>query len=211
MKPRVKVAFLDHHDVSRRGIMAILEQAVSEVQVTHSLTSRMELEQQLCEAAWDVLLMDDMFPKAGDISHVVNHIQLQSPATAVIILSPRLHLVYLHQLFCEGVRGFIYKGEQLEDILLPAIRRVSQGEHYLSPKASFLMLQKSAQPELGALTTRDMHVLQLLRDDLTIKEIGEVLSLDSQSIYRSRNKLREVLGVRTNENIVPTAREKGLL
>ena len=68
MKPRVKVAFLDHHDVSRRGIVAILEQAVSEVQITHSLTSRMELEQQLCEAAWDVLLMDDMFPKAGDIS-----------------------------------------------------------------------------------------------------------------------------------------------
>lgn len=211
MKPLVKVAFLDTHDVSRHGIVALLEKGVSEVQLTHILTSRMELEHSLCDPQCDVLLMDDTFPKVGDINRVVNYIQLRSPHTAIMILSERLNMIYINQLFGEGVSGFIYKEAQLEDILLPAIRRVVQGELYLSPKVAALMLQNASQPELGTLNPRDMRVLQLLQDGLTVKEIADVLNLDPQAVYRSRNKLKEVLGVRTNEKIVSIAHTKGLI
>jgi DNA-binding NarL/FixJ family response regulator len=211
MKPFTNVAFLDTHDVSRHGIAALLAKAAPEIQLVHILSHLTELEKYLCETPWDLLLMDDTFPKIGDISRSVNYVRMRSPQTAIVILSQRLNVAYINQLFFEGVRGFVYKEEQLEDILLPSIRRIMQGDLYVSPKVSVMMLQNAAQPELGSLTPRDIRVLQLLRDDLTIKEIGDTLGLDLQCVYRSRNRLRDVLGVRTNENIVSTAREKGLL
>ena len=211
MKPIVKVALLDTHDVSRHGIRAVLERGVPEVQIVNILMSRDELERSLCEKAWDVLLLDDHLPSAVDISRVVSLVRWRSPNTAIAVLSQNLQVAYFQHLFREGVKGFIYKGEQMEDVLLPAIRMVSQGQLYVSPAAARLPYENEMPLAADQLNPRDRQVLHLLKEGLTVKEIAKVLNLESKSVYRSRWRLKARLGVRTNEQIVAVAHTKGLL
>ncbi len=207
MKPRLKVVLLDTHDVSRHGMTSLLDRA--DICLVHNLTSLIELDTCLHEKFCDVMLLDDALPKAVDASRAVRRIKVRSPETAIIVLSQKLHLGYIQQLIWDGARGFIYKGEQMATILSMAIQTVYQGDLYLSPKATALQFQ--TQLHHDTLSTRDIQVLQLLQNGLTINEIAQSLHLDCQTVYRLRKKLRDTLGARTNEQIVPTAHEKGLL
>lgn len=67
-------------------------------------------------------------------------------------------------------------------ILSMAIQTVYQGDLYLSPKATALQFQTQLHHELDNLTTRDIQVLQLLQNGLTINEIAESLQLDCQTV-----------------------------
>ena len=178
MKPCLKVVLLDTHDVSRHGMTSLLDRA--DMCLVHNLTSLIELDTCLHEKFCDVMLLDDALPKAVDASRAVRRIKVRSPETAIIVLSQKLHLGYIQQLIWDGARGFIYKGEQMATILSMAIQTVYQGDLYLSPKATALQFQ--TQLHHDTLSTRDIQVLQLLQNGLTINEIAESLQLDCQTV-----------------------------
>lgn len=211
MKPLVKIALLDTHDLSRHGFVALLEKANSEVQLVHVMTSLSELDLCLSHQLFDVLFLDDTDTTPANLCQAMRYVLCQRAKTAIVILSHRLNTSYIQQLIAFGAKGFITKSEQLEDILLPSIRMVSRGEIYLSPKTAVLPYEGQLQPEREQLTLRDVQVLQMLREGLTVKEIANILNLESKAVYRSRWHLKEVLGVRTNEQIVPVAHARGLL
>ncbi|NDJ84827.1 MAG: hypothetical protein GYB66_02985 [Chloroflexi bacterium] len=57
----------------------------------------------------------------------------------------------------------------------------------------------------------DIKVLRLTAQGLTVKANAAVLEISTRSVYRSRDKLREVLDVPTIEKLLDAAREQGLL
>lgn len=56
-----------------------------------------------------------------------------------------------------------------------------------------------------------MDVLFLLVRELNVKEIAAKLDITEKTVYRIREKLKNVLNVRNNEMIVDAARRKGYL
>jgi two-component system, NarL family, response regulator NreC len=211
MKPAVKVALVDPSAVSLRKTLALLDRAKPDVQIVNVLTGSAQLDDNLCEGLCDVLLLDDSLWSASAISSVLHQIRLRSPNTAILVLSQKLHLAYIKQLFFEGVKGYIFRGDCLEQALLPAIINLSRGDVYMSAQPAFLPYQSSLVDQLTQLTLRDLQVLQLLEEGLKIGEIADQLVLDAKTVYRARNKLKTILDVRTNEKIVPMAYAKGLL
>lgn len=93
------------------------------------------------------------------------------------------------------------------DVEFAALRAVMRDELYLSSRTSALPYQ--AHPE--RLSVRECRVLQLLKMGFTVDEIAKVLHITTKTVYRSREKLKDSLGVRTNEQIVPTAQSRGWL
>lgn len=211
MKPAVKVALVDPSAVSLRKTLALLDRAKPDVQIVNVLTGSAQLEDNLCESLCDVLLLDDSLWSASTISSVLHQVCLRSPSTAILVLSQKLHLAYIRQLFFEGVKGYIYREDCLEHALLPAIINLARGDVYMSTQPAFLPYQSPLLDQLAQLTLRDLQVLQLLEEGLKIGEIADQLDLDTKTVYRARNKLKTILDARTNEKIVPMAYAKGLL
>jgi DNA-binding CsgD family transcriptional regulator len=54
-------------------------------------------------------------------------------------------------------------------------------------------------------------VLRLTEQGLRAKAIGAELGISQRTVYRVRDKLKEILGVNNNENLVDAARRQGLL
>jgi DNA-binding NarL/FixJ family response regulator len=211
MSASIKLVIMDTHDLSRNGIAAIVAKQVPEAAIVEVLSERRAIDRCLRENAVDLLLLDDALPGATEINQVLREVQRRYPDTAVLVLSQKLQVAYIQQLLEDGAEGFVYKGERLEEMLPLAIRTVQRGELFLSPRASVLPYQSGSSAEVSSLATRELQVLQLLHNGLSISEIADELHVERKAVYRSLNKLKQALGARTNEQIVPAAHRKGLL
>jgi DNA-binding NarL/FixJ family response regulator len=127
----------------------------------------------------------------------------------MVVLSTRLQVDYIRRLFNGGVRSFIYRKGRMEEIVAAALRTLSQGEVYLSPEAAALPYLSQSMPT--SLEERDLEVLHLLAKGYKVKEIARALEVNRKVIYRSREKLRRILQVGNNEQLVPAAITAGLL
>jgi DNA-binding NarL/FixJ family response regulator len=81
----------------------------------------------------DVIIMNDYLPPV-DSAHATARFREQGFTAAILIISMHLEPGLIHRSLLRGANGFMHKDE-IDKYLVDAIRRVHQGERYLSPKA----------------------------------------------------------------------------
>ena len=81
----------------------------------------------------DVIIMNDYLPPV-DSAHATARFREQGFTAAVLIISMHLEAGLIQRSLLSGANGFMNKDE-IDEYLVDAIRRVHQGERYLSPKA----------------------------------------------------------------------------
>ena len=81
----------------------------------------------------DVIIMNDYLPPI-DSAHATSLFREQGFTSAVLVISMHLEPDLIHRSLLNGANGFMNKDE-IDEYLVNAIRRVHQGERYLSPKA----------------------------------------------------------------------------
>jgi DNA-binding NarL/FixJ family response regulator len=109
-----------------------------------------------------------------------------------------------------GAKGFIYR-DDLSKALLNSIDLVLRDVVTMSTQALQLLTHTKHLTLLNEISPMDMQVLRLTARGQTVKMIAIDLRVSTRSIYRSRDKLRDILDVPTIEMLIDAAREQGLL
>jgi DNA-binding NarL/FixJ family response regulator len=206
----IRITILDAQDISRSGLQMLLTEADAAFEVVGTFADLHRLNHWLQSNETDFLIVNDELPHLYDVGQIIKDIKKKQANLLIIVLSPHLNVDYIQRLLQAGAMGFVYKEDKLVDKLHSAIRTIQAGELYLSPKASTLPYTLN-QPKVAGLTTRDFYILKLISEGLQVQEIATRLGLEASAVYRSRNRLRRVLGVRTSEQIVAAAIAQGLL
>ena len=81
----------------------------------------------------DVIIMNDYLPPI-DSANAALLLRKEGIASAILVISMGTEAEVVERSFESGVNGFMYKDE-IDELLVDAIRRVQHGERYLSPKA----------------------------------------------------------------------------
>jgi len=81
----------------------------------------------------DVIIMNDYLPPI-DSAHAAALIRKDGITAAILVISLQPEPDLIQRAFNSGVNGFMHKDE-IDAFLVDAVRRVHQGERYLSPKA----------------------------------------------------------------------------
>jgi DNA-binding NarL/FixJ family response regulator len=98
-----------------------------------------------------------------------------------------------------------------------AIKAVTRGEVFLSPKISTQVVERyvksaSAEPDpLAGLTTRQREILQLVAEGKSSKEIAALLDLSVKTVESHRGQIMERLGVHDLTGLVRFAIRVGLI
>lgn len=204
----LKIGLVAANDLVRTGITAILSSNNHNIQIVGSFQSLADCEAFLKRQHIPILLLDDALPDSIKPKQVISCLCNQYPLMKIVILSDYLNEYYVQRLIDYGAVGFVYKDDHLAETLVSGVLTIAAGHIYLSPQASGLPYRRINDEILNQ---TDLAVLQLLANGLTVQEIASRLGVVPRTVYRIRSKLRDYLGVRTNEQIVESARQRDLI
>jgi len=158
----------------------------------------------------DILLMDASGLKLKEIEARLLRLASCCGQVRVLVISDQLKVQHIKHIMQLGAKGFIYR-DDLSEALVNNIDLVARDVVTMSPQALQLLTSADQLYVANDLKPIDIKVLRLTAQGLTVKAIAAELEISTRSVYRSRDKLREVLDVPTIEKLLDAAREQGLL
>ncbi len=118
-----------------------------------------------------------------------------------------------------GARGYVLKSD-LAEYLVRAVRDVSAGKRFLTPKVSEIVLKgflkTGKQPEQtersqGHLAPREMEILRLLAEGKANKEIAALLGITVRTVETHRAKIMLKLGLHSLAELIHYALRHGIV
>ena len=205
---------IDDHAIIREGLRSLLEKQPDMEVLADTDEGRKGVE-LVRELSPDVVIMDVTMPGLNGIE-ATRLITAEFPEVKVIALSIHSQRRFIADMLSAGAVGYILK-ECLFDELVQAIKAVSVGGRYLSPRIADVVvddyvkrLSTTADSPLAALTGREREVLQLVAEGKSTKEIALGLHVSTKTIEANRRQIMEKLDVHSVAELTKYAVREGL-
>lgn len=207
----IEVLIVDDHAIFRSGVSRLLSDE-TDLRVTGEARNGQEAIELLRLHCYQVILLDiNMEGRSG--LEVLERIRGEWPSQAVLILSMYPEEQYASQSLKAGAYGYISKDADAIE-LIKAIRTVATGGRYISPKALGCVLQtvqeKAGPPPHHQLSPREMQILLLIVQGVSLTGIGKRMFLSVKTISTYRSRILAKLGLESNANLVRYTLEHGL-
>ena len=205
---RLSIALIIPDGVSRLGMISMIKQS----NYNSCALADFEHFESFCEYKNTVHLMyyDISSVVIDDVENHMRQLKTAYPETMTVIISNQLAVLHIHRIQQLGAKGFIYRDE-LESMLLQSIDIVIRGLIVYSPQVQNLLMSKDKLYLANELRDIDIKVLRLMAGGSSTKEIASQLDVSTKTIYRIRDRLKDILDVPNAEMILGAAQEQGLL
>jgi DNA-binding NarL/FixJ family response regulator len=180
---RIRVFLLDDHEVVRSGVRNILS-TETDIEVIGEAGTMASALAQVPELRPDVAVLDVRLPDGDGVS-VCREIRSTLPGTACLMLTSYGDDQALLGAIMAGAAGYVLKQTCGSD-LVSAVRTVASGRSTLDPAAAQSVMQRllermdSVDP-LTALSDQERHVLDLVAEGLTNRQIAERMSVAEET------------------------------
>jgi DNA-binding NarL/FixJ family response regulator len=213
---RTRVLLADDHAILRSGLRLLLEREPDLAVTGEAGDGRAAMECLAREPA-DVAVMDIGMPGLNGIEATAQITRLY-PKTSVIVLSMHGDETYVLRCLRAGARGYILK-ESAEHELIAAIRAVTAGKSYFSPKVKRLLQQdhvarlrrSGTEDRFELLTGREREILQLIAEGNSNKEVAARLFLSVYTVETHRKNILEKLQLHGPADLILYAVRKGMV
>ena len=191
---QLRVMLVDDHEVVRDGVKSLLEAAGGMVVVAEAASVR-DAVARADRSFPDVVVMDVRLADGSGIE-ATREIRSRRPDTAVLMLTSFADDDALFASIMAGAAGYVLKQIRGDD-LVRAIRAVGRGESLLDPAVTGSVLARLRKgkhlledEKLARLSAQEEHILSLVADGKTNKEIGEDMHLAEKTV---KNYMSSVL------------------
>ncbi|MFZ0736826.1 MAG: response regulator transcription factor [Candidatus Acidiferrales bacterium] len=206
MPKKITVLLVDDHSLVRRGFRRILEDEY-DIEVVAEAGDGEEAFQLAMKHQPQVIVMDCAMPGVNGLV-ATKKILEGRPQTAILMLSMHSEETLVRQALAAGAKGYVLKNAvDLE--LAQAIRKVAAGETVLTPEVA---RSKNLKGERGgALSKRELEVLQLIVAGKSNKDIALQLGLSANTVAVHRANIMDALGIHKTAELVVYAIRHGLV
>jgi two-component system, NarL family, invasion response regulator UvrY len=194
-----KILVCDDHSIIRRGLKYLLTSqfdnyiiiefnAIKET-ISYLQTGKPDF------AIFDLQLSD------GNMLEEIPGIMEMHPKLDILIYSMSNEDIYAKRLLKMGVKGFLNKEAEEEEVLR-ALKLFLSGENYISQNLNNLLLNdlrsdkinKNENP-FAVLSNREVEVTKYILFGKGIKEISQKMNLHANTVITYKNRLFEKLGI----------------
>ena len=212
----IRILLADDHHVMRDGLRLLLERQ-PDMEVIGEAGDGRDTVKLAQEQNPDVVVMDIAMPNMNGIE-ATRRIVSKNPRTGVVILSMHHDESYVIRSLKAGALGYLLKDSVKAD-LIDAIRAVSEGRSFFSPKVSkilqedFMRLFESREVEdsYDLLTDREREILQLVAEGKTNKEIAGLLNVSLYTVDTHRTHILQKLNLHSVPEVILYAVRKGII
>jgi DNA-binding NarL/FixJ family response regulator len=202
------VFIVDDHPLLRQGL-SLLVNRESDLVVCGEAEDAQAAMFAISQCQPDILIVDISL-NGPDGLDLLKSIRNAYPDLPVLILSMHDETTYAERALRAHANGYIMKQEATEKVLV-AVRRILNGEVYLSDKIANKMLQQyvggasALQSRLSALSDRELEVFRSIGEGRSTREIADELHLSVKTVETYQAHLKEKLALRSGRELIQHA------
>jgi len=208
---KCRVLLVDDHPIVRQGLALLIDRE-PDLCVCGEAESAHSAFHAIATLLPDLVVLDISL-SGPDGLDVLKEIRMKTTNLPVLILSMHDESIYAERAMRAGANGYIMKQEATEKVLV-AIRRILQGEVYLSDRLTSTMLQQYVRgasqvktSPLVNLTDRELEVFRLIGEGHGTRQIADELHLSVKTIESYQAHIKEKLALRNARELVQHAIE----
>ena len=203
------VLVIDDHPLMRQGLAMLINQQ-NDMQVCGEAEEVHAALQCIAQKKPDIIILDISL-KGPDGLELLKSLRVTDPDLPVLILSMHDEAIYAERALRARANGYIMKQEATEKVLV-AVRRILDGEIYLSDAMSKKMLQQYIdgapsllQSRIATLSDRELEVFCRIGEGRATREIAEELHLSIKTVETYQAHIKEKLNLRSGRELVQHA------
>jgi DNA-binding NarL/FixJ family response regulator len=176
---RSKVIIVDDHAIVRQGLAELINDQPDLIACGEADSPPAAMK-VIADAKPDVAIVDITL-SGGDGIELCKQIHDRWPGLAILVLSMHDESLYAERVLRAGAMGYVMKSEPQEKVMA-GIRRVLQGETYLSEKMAAKLLRTFSRNHaddatpLERLSDRELQIFRMIGEGRVVKDIAEACS-----------------------------------
>jgi len=212
MSRSVNVLVTDDHTLFRKGTMKLIE-AFSEVAHVYEAENGEVALRVMEEKPIDIILLDLDMPVLNGWE-TARRIIKKYPDCYIIVISMNDSLPIISELIEIGVHSYLLKNAEPAEVQV-AIRGVLENQFYYNHLVSKALRTKVTQNAERAhtdhISAREVEIIELICQEMTMKEIGEKLFVSEQTIMTHRKNIMKKVNAKNTVGIVRYAMQSGII
>jgi DNA-binding NarL/FixJ family response regulator len=208
---KFRVLLVDDHPIVRQGLGLLINRE-QDLAVCGEADGAHSAFQAIGTLSPDIVVLDISL-SGPDGLDVLKEIRIKSGSLPVLLLSMHDETIYAERAMRAGANGYIMKQEATEKVLV-AIRRILQGEVYLSERLTSTMIHQyvhgagaGKSSPLLSLTDRELEIFRLIGEGHTTRQIADELHLSVKTIESHQAHIKEKLALKNARELVMHAIE----
>jgi DNA-binding NarL/FixJ family response regulator len=204
-RPAARILMADDHKLVAEACKSLLE---PEFAVVGIVTDGRSMVQAASALKPDVIIVDISMQHLNGLD-AGEQVKRNLPSAKLVFLTMNQSTEIAAEAFRIGASGYVLKQSAAEELVL-AIRKVTQGDSYLSPliaRETMAFLLNQGKPHLTErkITIRQSEILQLLAEGNSMKQVASTLDVKPGTVAFHKYRMMETLHVTTNAELLQYA------
>jgi DNA-binding NarL/FixJ family response regulator len=208
MRERIRLLIADDHPVVRAGVRGMVE-SQRDFEVIGEAKDGQEAVELAVRELPHVVLMDLRIPKIDGVE-ATRRIKSRVPAVQMLVLTTYDSDADIVAAMEAGAVGYLLKDAPREE-LFSGVRAAAQGRPAWSRVVTAKLNERSRTPERGALSVRELEVLQHAASGASNRQIGHALAISEATVKSHLIHIYQKLSVSDRTAAVTTALERGVI
>jgi DNA-binding NarL/FixJ family response regulator len=214
VKEESRIVIAEDHTILREGLRSLLS-SEPELRVVGEAKDGREAIRRVEQLEPDLILMDLSMPRMNGVE-AIREIKNRIPETKVLALTVHKAEEFVLEVLQAGADGYVLKDASSEELVM-AIRSVLEGQRYLSPAVSQMVIEgylagrKTGESSWDTLTKREREILKLIAEGHKNKEIADYLCISVKTVEKHRANLMKKLDLHSAAALTAYAMERGLV
>jgi DNA-binding NarL/FixJ family response regulator len=212
----IKVAIADDHTLFRTGVKTSLSSR-KDIQMVAEAENGMQLLNLLKHVQPDVVLLDIQMPIMDGLT-TLPEIKKLYPGIKVIMLSMHNDHSMISKMMEIGANSYLTK-ESGSEMIYEAIKAVYEQDFFFNDVTNKALLNglrtkrtmEASMPPDVQLTEKEVHILRLMCEEKSTKEIADIVDLSPRTVEAIRDKLKTKTGTKSMAGLVMYAVKAGIV
>ncbi len=206
---KTTIYITDDHKIVADGIYSYLI-GNEKYELTNYTSTGQELLEKLKKSQPDILLLDINLPGISGLN-LAKIVHKEYPSVKIVMLTSSTDEKSLDESLKAGAVGYLSK-DITEEEFLKALDKVVAGENYFSTgirQTVFNVFADKVKNEYqhneDHLTEREIEVIKLIAEGLSLREIGERLYISARTVETHKKNILEKLDLHSTVDLVKYA------
>lgn len=202
---KTRILLVDDHELVRRGLRALLE-AGEKHEICGEAKDGREAVEKARQLKPDVVVLDICMPELNGLE-AAREIRKTAQHTEVLALTMSDSEQLAQDLLKAGVRGYVLKSDAGRD-LMTGVESLRQHRPFFTSKIAKMVLEgylkaiTAGEAASVNLTNRERHIVQLLAEGKSNKDIADILSITVKTAETHRANIMEKLNLHSIGQLV---------